>query len=97
MIKGFFNLPKAINEPVKNYAPGSAERIVLKAKLQEMQSEKRDIPMFIGGKEVFTDEKINLKQPHKIKHILGSFSRGNAGHVKDAINAALAAKGCYFS
>ncbi len=92
MIKGFFNLPKAVNEPVKNYAPGSAERIELKAKLQEMQSEKRDIPMFIGGKEVFTEEKISLKQPHKIKHILGSFSRGNAGHVKDAINAALAAK-----
>jgi len=92
MIKGFFNLPKAVNEPVKNYAPGSAERIELKAKLQEMQSEKRDIPMFIGGKEVFTEEKISLKQPHKIKHILGTFSRGNASHVKDAIHAALSAK-----
>lgn len=92
MIKGFFNLPKAVNEPVKNYAPGSAERIELKAKLQEMQSEKRDIPMFIGGKEVFTEEKISLKQPHKIKHILGTFSRGNASHVKEAIHAALSAK-----
>ncbi|MEX1188592.1 MAG: L-glutamate gamma-semialdehyde dehydrogenase [Bacteroidia bacterium] len=92
MIKGFFNLPKAINEPVKNYALGSQERSELQAKLAEMQAEKRDIPMFIGGKEVFTEEKIKLKQPHKIKHELGSFSRGNASHVKEAIAAALGAK-----
>ena len=92
MLKGFFNLPKAVNEPVRNYAPGSSERAELKAKLAEMQNEKRDIPMFIGGNEVFTNEKIKLTQPHKNKHVLGTFSRGDESHVKQAIDAALSAK-----
>jgi 1-pyrroline-5-carboxylate dehydrogenase len=92
MIKGFFQLPKAINEPVKNYAPGSSERTELKAMLNHLQSVQKDIPMVIAGKDVFTDHKIELRQPHKHKHVLGTFSRGTEQHVKDAIDAALAAK-----
>ncbi|MCB0819379.1 MAG: aldehyde dehydrogenase family protein, partial [Bacteroidetes bacterium] len=92
MIKGFFHIPKAVNEPVRAYGPNSAERRDLQAKLEEMQKEKRDIPMVINGRDVFTDEKITIRQPHKLKHILGKFSRGNAEHVKQAIQAALEAK-----
>jgi len=92
MMKGFFHIPRAVNEPVKAYAPGSAERASLKDKLAEMQKEKRDIPMVINGRDVFTEEKITIRQPHKLKHILGKFSRGNAEHVKQAIAAALEAK-----
>jgi len=92
MLKGFFNVPEPINEPVKSYAPGNSERREIQAMLQKMQSEKIDVPMFIGGKEVFTDQKIDLRQPHKHKHILGQFSRGTETHVKQAIDAALAAK-----
>jgi 1-pyrroline-5-carboxylate dehydrogenase len=57
-----------------------------------MQAETYDIPMVIGGKSVFTDQKIALRQPHKHAHVLGHFSRGNEGHVQQAIEAALAAK-----
>lgn len=92
MIKGFFHLPKAVNEPVKNYAPGSSERVELQAMLAELQSKTIDIPMVIDGKDVHTETKIQLRQPHKTKHVLGSFSRGTADHVKLAIDAALAAK-----
>ena len=92
MIKGFFHLPKAVNEPVKNYAPGSSERVELQAMLAELQSKTIDIPMVIDGKDVHTETKIQLRQPHKTKHVLGSFSRGTADHVKQAIDAALAAK-----
>lgn len=92
MIKGFFHIPKAVNEPVRAYGPNSAERRGLQAKLEEMQNEKRDIPMVINGRDVFTDEKITIRQPHKLKHILGKFSRGSAEHVKHAIAAALDAK-----
>ena len=88
MIKGFFHLPKAVNEPVKSYAPGSAEKTELKAMLQHLQSVQLDIPMEIGGRSVFTDQKIELRQPHKRKHVLGTFSRGTEQHVKDAIDAA---------
>jgi 1-pyrroline-5-carboxylate dehydrogenase len=92
MLKGFFSLPKAVNEPVKSYAPKSAERIELQAMLAELQSKTLDIPMVIGGKDVFTENKIALRQPHKHKHVLGQFSRGEASHVSMAIDAALAAK-----
>lgn len=92
MLKGFSHIPVAINEPVKNYAPGSAERIELQNKLAEMQSQVIEVPMIINGKAVHTNEKITLRQPHKHQHILGYASRGNAEHVKQAIDAALNAK-----
>lgn len=92
MLKGFAQVPVAINEPVKNYIPGSAEREELQKKLAEMQSEVIQVPMIINGKEVSTDQPITLKQPHKHQHILGYASRGTAEHVKLAIDAALAAK-----
>jgi 1-pyrroline-5-carboxylate dehydrogenase len=92
MLKGFAQIPVAFNEPVKNYAPGSAERIELQNKLAEMQSQIIEVPMIINGKAVHTNEKITLRQPHKHQHILGYASRGNAEHVKQAIDAALNAK-----
>lgn len=92
MLKGFFKVPIAQNEPVRSYAPGSPERKELQSMLEKLQSQRADIPMFIGGKEVFTEEKIEIRQPHKRAHVLGTFSRGNEGHVREAINAALSAK-----
>lgn len=92
MLKGFAQVPVAINEPVKNYIPGSPERTELQNKLAQMQSEVIQVPMIINGKEVFTDQPITLKQPHKHQHILGYASRGTADHVKLAIDAALSAK-----
>ena len=85
-------IPTAKNEPVRAYAPGTAETQSLKSKIQEMKSVQVDIPMYIGGKEVYTDEKVSMHPPHETGHTLGTFSRGNASHVTDAIDAALAAK-----
>jgi 1-pyrroline-5-carboxylate dehydrogenase len=51
-MKGFYHVPVAKNEPVKQYAPGSPERAELQEKLKTMRAEVRDIPMYIGGKEV---------------------------------------------
>jgi len=92
MLKGFFNVPSAINEPVKNYAPGSPERKELEAMLINLQGKTVDIPMVIDGQDVFTSEKINIRQPHKHQHVLGTFSRGNESHINKAIEAALGAK-----
>ena len=52
MPKGIFKVPVPVNEPVKNYNPGSAERKELQAMLKELRSKQLDIPMYIGGKEV---------------------------------------------
>jgi 1-pyrroline-5-carboxylate dehydrogenase len=92
MPKGFFNVPVPKNEPVLSYAPGSKERELLKKALQEARSQVLDIPMYIGGEEVRTDNKKPISPPHDHKHILGHFHVGDKQHVEQAINAALGAK-----
>ncbi|SDE31158.1 delta-1-pyrroline-5-carboxylate dehydrogenase [Mucilaginibacter pineti] len=92
MLKGFFNVPAPQNEPVLNYGPRSLERVALKAALDEARARQIDIPMYIDGKEVRTGNKLEIRPPHDHKHLLATFSEGDASHVTAAINAALAAK-----
>jgi len=80
------------NEPVLGYAPGSPERTILKETLARMASERIDIPMIIGGKEVRTGELGEARMPHDHAHVLATFHNGGASHVQAAIDAALAAK-----
>jgi len=92
MAKGFFNVPAPKNEPVLSYAPGTKERELLKKALAESRAQVLDIPMYIGGEEVRTDNKKPLNPPHDHQHVLGHFHAGDKGHVEQAINAALGAK-----
>ncbi|MBW7844521.1 MAG: L-glutamate gamma-semialdehyde dehydrogenase [Bacteroidia bacterium] len=91
-MNGFFKVPVPVNEPVLNYAPGSNERKELKAALAEARSKEIDVPMFIGSEEVRTGVKVKMSPPHDHQHTLGYFHAGDATHVKQAIDAALAAK-----
>ena len=92
MNNSHYSLPLPKNETVLSYAPGTSERARLKEVLAELKSTQVDVPMYIGGKEVRTGNKIAIRPPHERKHILGHFHFGEAKHVKAAINAALAAK-----
>ena len=92
MSLGTFSYPLPVNEPVLNYGPGSPEKIRLKAALKELKSQVADIPQYIGSKEVRTGNKISIHPPHEKKHLLGYFHKGEAKHVQQAIEAALAAK-----
>jgi len=95
MLKGFFNVPAPQNEPVLNYGPRSVERAALKAALEDARSKQIDIPMYIGGKEIRTNKKLEIRPPHDHKHLLATFSEGDASHVNAAIDAALAAKAAW--
>jgi 1-pyrroline-5-carboxylate dehydrogenase len=92
MSLGYFSYPMPANEPVLQYAPGSAERAALKKALAELKKEPIDIPMYIGGKAVTTGNKVALHPPHETAHTLGYFSAGEEKHVTQAIDAALAAR-----
>lgn len=92
MQQQLYTVPEAINEPVKTYAPGSPERAELKKTLAEMRSQVMDIPMYIGGKEIRTGNKVSLHPPHEKDYVLGHFHMGDEKHVEMAIEAALAAK-----
>jgi 1-pyrroline-5-carboxylate dehydrogenase len=91
-MNGFFKVPAPVNEPILNYAPGSKERNELKAALAEARSKEIDVPMYIGGKEIRTNKTGRMAPPHDHKHTLGHFHKGDATHVTQAIEAALAAK-----
>ena len=92
MQNGHFSYPLPPNEPVMSYAPGSPEKLRLKAVLQELKALSVDVPMVIGGKEVRTGKKVSIRPPHEHQHVLGYFHEGDAGHVRLAIDAALSAK-----
>jgi 1-pyrroline-5-carboxylate dehydrogenase len=92
MSKGFYNVPFPKNEPVLSYAPGSKERKALQQALKDARASEADIPMYIGGEEVRTENKQRIAPPHDIAHTLGYFHEGDGSHVEQAINAALGAK-----
>ncbi|KXH85122.1 L-glutamate gamma-semialdehyde dehydrogenase [Chryseobacterium kwangjuense] len=92
MSKAISQVPFAVNEPVNSYVPGSPEVKSLIATYKKMWAEKTEIPMIINGKEVKTDEKVQLQSPQDHAHDFGFYYKGTMQHVDDAINAALAAK-----
>ncbi len=92
MATGFFKVPIPENEPVKSYAPGTQERELLIKEIERAHSEEIDIPMIINGEEVRTENRIPVYPPHDLNHLLGHYHRGDASHVRMAINAALNAK-----
>jgi 1-pyrroline-5-carboxylate dehydrogenase len=91
-MKGFFNVPVPVNEPVLNYAPGSAEKKALKEALAAAKSKQVEVPMYIGGKEVKSGKTAEMRPPHEHQHVLGVYHVSDASHVTQAIDAALAAK-----
>ncbi|MEA2461598.1 MAG: 1-pyrroline-5-carboxylate dehydrogenase [Actinomycetota bacterium] len=80
--------PPARNEPVKDYAPGSPERKSLQARLRQMQDERIDIPMVIGGRYVSTGNIYEAVMPHDTKHVLGDVHQGEGKHLDMAVEAA---------
>lgn len=92
MPKGFFQIPFPKNEPVLSYAPGSKERAALKKALEEARATTLDIPMYIGGQEVRSENKKKISPPHDHQHLLGHYHQGDKSHVSQAIDAAMAAK-----
>ncbi len=92
MNNAYFHFAEPKNEPVLTYAPGTHERKALRQAVAELKSHIRDIPMYIGGKEIKSGKKREIRPPHETAHLLGHFHEGDAGHVHQAIDAALAAK-----
>ena len=97
MARGFFNVPKAANEPVKGYAPGSPEREELLAMYKTMYASNIDVPMHINGEEVRTGNTKNITPPHDHKHVVGQYHTADKSHVDAAIATALAAREAWSS
>ncbi len=92
MLKGFFNVPKAVNEPVKSYAPNSPEKKAVLAAYKEMWNTQIDVPLYIGSEEIRTGNTRNMSAPHDHKHIVGTYHLAEKSHVEKAIANALETK-----
>src|SRR5215472_15558547 len=87
-MSGSFRVPEPINDPVRNYSPGSPERQSIKKKLAAMSAERLDIPLLIGGKEVRTGETATQVMPHRHGHVLATWHKAGAKEVQMAVQAA---------
>lgn len=92
MPKGFFHVPKAVNEPVKSYAPNSPEKAAVLAAYKKMWNETIDVPNYIGSEEIRTGNTRNMSAPHDHQHIVGTYHLAEKKHIEQAIDAALEAR-----
>ncbi len=92
VVSGLRRVPAPVNEPIKSYAPGSPEKVELKARLKAMAGQRADIPLIIGGKEVRTGDKAQAVMPHDHRHVLADWHRAGRADVERAIESALLAR-----
>jgi 1-pyrroline-5-carboxylate dehydrogenase len=92
VIAGRRRVPEPQNEPNLSYLPGSRERAELKGRLDAMASTPIEIPVIIGGKEIHTGNLGCVVMPHDHSHTLARFHKASADHVRQAVDAAIAAR-----
>lgn len=92
MSKGFFNVPKAVNEPVKSYAPGSIERETVANAYKQMWNSQVEVPLYIGNEEIKTGDTKTMSAPHDHQHVVGIYHQANRELVEKAIASALEAR-----
>jgi 1-pyrroline-5-carboxylate dehydrogenase len=92
MFNGIFQIPRPMNEPALQYAPGSRERAELSAKLKEMLDGQIEVPMIIDGQEVRNGNLAEIRCPHDHQHVLGKYHQADAVFTIKAVDAAQKAK-----
>ncbi|AWL79237.1 1-pyrroline-5-carboxylate dehydrogenase [Capnocytophaga canimorsus] len=92
MGKGFFKVPKAVNEPVKSYAKGTPEREAVLKAYKELWNSSVDVPLYIGADQIRTGKTKNMIAPHDHQHVVGTYHLAEKQHVEKAIATALEAR-----
>ncbi|MBB4903959.1 L-glutamate gamma-semialdehyde dehydrogenase [Actinophytocola algeriensis] len=83
------SVPEPVNEPVRGYAPGSAERESLQRRIAELEGERHELTMTIGGeRRMAGGDPIDVVQPHDHRHVLGVSGQATGKDVADAVAAA---------
>ncbi|MCL7453462.1 MAG: L-glutamate gamma-semialdehyde dehydrogenase [Anaerolineae bacterium] len=88
MSNAIYQVPVPVNEPVYDYAPGSAERAELRNALHTLTETEIEIPLIIGGEAVYTGDTEQAVMPHNHGHVLGTFHKAGEAEVQRAIEAA---------
>src|SRR2546430_3831860 len=89
---GHFEVPRPINEPVRQYPPGDSHRKSLQGRLVELTDARTEIPMTIGGERRAGNGKGDLRAPHRKELSIGRYAVGVVKDFDDAISSALKAR-----
>ncbi|MBM7615673.1 L-glutamate gamma-semialdehyde dehydrogenase [Alkaliphilus hydrothermalis] len=92
MSNAYFKVKKPQNEPILFYEIGSPERTALKGKLKELKEKSIEIPVIIGGEEIYTGNTGECVIPHNKEHKLATYHMAGEEEVQKAIEAAAKAK-----
>jgi len=92
MGKGFFEVPIALNEPIKGYIPGSPERAEVLDVYSKMYNSTVEVPLYINGKEIKTGDTVSMSPPHDHQHIIGHYHKAEKKHIELAIETAMEAR-----
>ncbi len=86
-------VPLPVNEPIRSYAPGSAERASLEAAVKEMNGQDPvELTMTVGGeRRSGGGARVDVVQPHRHRAVLGTLREATPGDVGAAVEAARAA------
>lgn len=95
MNNAVYQTPQPVNEPVRDYAPGSAERTSLQDTLAALQRDPVEIPAFVGGRAVTTDMTTRVVAPHDHEQTLAHLHQCGPEETEQAIDAALEAKAAW--
>ncbi len=86
------NVPPPVNEPVRQYPPGSTDRAALEHKVKELAGDRAELTMIISGQQrVGEGEPVDVVAPHNHRHVLGTLRNATDADVAAAIGAAAAA------
>lgn len=92
MGKGVFQVPQAVNEPIKTYAPGTPEREEVLDAYKALYESEVEVPLYIGSEEIKTGDTARMSPPHDHKHHLGVYHKATKEHVEKAVASALEAR-----
>jgi 1-pyrroline-5-carboxylate dehydrogenase len=83
------SVPEPVNEPIRAYRPGSPERESLQHRIAELEGERHELTMTVGGEQRMAGgDAIDVVQPHDHRHVLGNSAQATAKDVADAVAAA---------
>ena len=86
------SVPAPVNEPIRSYAPGSAERAALEARLKELGSEQVELTQTVGGRQrLGGGSPVDVVAPHRHTTVLGTLHQSTTDDVQQAVAAAKAA------
>jgi 1-pyrroline-5-carboxylate dehydrogenase len=82
-------VPMPVNEPVLDYAPETSERAQVQLRLAEIAAERHELTCTIGGdQKLGGGEEIDVVEPHRHSHVLGTMRNATSADAQAAIDAA---------